>query len=208
MACYVNAVRAIVCFELPAREASNFCDFWKLTSCDFHRILLFDWNKLFFLDVLIKEISLPNMCPNMNYFDAVDFNECHSEEVISFFWRSVYIAPHFFPFKLVPQKHLTADWQVIQFFLSSSSCSYMTPAKWSAIRTMTRITMRTMTTSRICIRVFFHHICCLTFLAVFWNVLACERGQMETKEKIRTNIMYYCTSWNFCGGFIFANFAS
>ena len=35
MACYVNAVRAIVCFELPAREASNFCDFWKLTSCDF-----------------------------------------------------------------------------------------------------------------------------------------------------------------------------
>ena len=34
MAGYVNAVRAIVCFELPAREASSFCDF-KLTSCDF-----------------------------------------------------------------------------------------------------------------------------------------------------------------------------
>ena len=27
----------------------------------------------------------------MNYFDAVDFSEFHSEEVISFFWRSVYI---------------------------------------------------------------------------------------------------------------------
>ena len=27
MASYVNAVRAIVCFELPAREASSFCDF-------------------------------------------------------------------------------------------------------------------------------------------------------------------------------------
>ena len=26
----------------------------------------------------------------MNHFDAVDFSECHSEEVISFFWRSVY----------------------------------------------------------------------------------------------------------------------
>ena len=26
----------------------------------------------------------------MNQFDAVDFSECHSEEVISFFWRSVY----------------------------------------------------------------------------------------------------------------------
>ena len=24
-------------------------------------------------------------------FDAVDFSECRSEEVISFFWRSVYI---------------------------------------------------------------------------------------------------------------------
>ena len=32
MAGYVNAVRAIVCFELPALEASSFCDFWKLTS--------------------------------------------------------------------------------------------------------------------------------------------------------------------------------
>ena len=31
------------------------------------------------------------MCPNMNHFDAVDFSECHSEEVISFFWRSVYV---------------------------------------------------------------------------------------------------------------------
>ena len=27
MAGYVNAVRAIVCFKLPAREASSFCDF-------------------------------------------------------------------------------------------------------------------------------------------------------------------------------------
>ena len=35
MAGYVNAVLAFVCFELPAREASSFCDFSKLTSCDF-----------------------------------------------------------------------------------------------------------------------------------------------------------------------------
>ena len=32
---YVNAVQAIVCSELPVREASSFCDFWKLTSRDF-----------------------------------------------------------------------------------------------------------------------------------------------------------------------------
>ena len=31
------------------------------------------------------KINLPNLCPNMNHFDAVDFSECHSEEVISFF---------------------------------------------------------------------------------------------------------------------------
>ena len=37
MAGYVNAVPAFVCFELPAREASSFCDFLKLTSCDFTR---------------------------------------------------------------------------------------------------------------------------------------------------------------------------
>ena len=29
----------------------------------------------------------------MNHFDAVDFSECHFEEVISFFWRSVYLLP-------------------------------------------------------------------------------------------------------------------
>ena len=56
MASYVNAVRAIVCFELPAREASNFCNFWKLTSCDFVAFisLLIEVNFVF-LDVLIKD---------------------------------------------------------------------------------------------------------------------------------------------------------
>ena len=47
MADYVNAVPAFVCFELPPREASSFCDFLKID--------LFDWSKLlFFLDVLIN----------------------------------------------------------------------------------------------------------------------------------------------------------
>ena len=32
---YVTAVLAIVCTELRAREASSFCDFWQMTSCDF-----------------------------------------------------------------------------------------------------------------------------------------------------------------------------
>ena len=29
------------------------------------------------------------LCPNMTHFVAVDFSECRSEEVISFFWSSV-----------------------------------------------------------------------------------------------------------------------
>ena len=33
---YVTTVLAIVCIhELYALEASSFCDFWKMTSCDF-----------------------------------------------------------------------------------------------------------------------------------------------------------------------------
>ena len=56
MAGYVNAVRAIVCFELPAREASIFCDFWKLTSCDFIAFIstFIEVNLIFFY-VLIKD---------------------------------------------------------------------------------------------------------------------------------------------------------
>ena len=34
---------------------------------------------------------MANLCLNMINFDAVDFSERRSEEVISFFWRSVYV---------------------------------------------------------------------------------------------------------------------
>ena len=56
MAGYVNAIQAIVCFELPAREARNFCDLWKFTSCDFIALIssLIEVN-FCFLDVLIKD---------------------------------------------------------------------------------------------------------------------------------------------------------
>ena len=54
---YVHAVPAFVCFELPAREASSFCDFWKLTSCNFFAFIssLTEENFSFFLHVLIKD---------------------------------------------------------------------------------------------------------------------------------------------------------
>ena len=34
--------------------------------------------------------TLANLCSVMNHFNALDFSECRSEEVISFFWHSVY----------------------------------------------------------------------------------------------------------------------
>ena len=96
MAGCVNAVRAIVCFELPAREASSFCDFW-IDLLRFAFISSFiEVNLIFFRCALILRINLPNLSPNMNHFDAVDFSECHSEEVMflltlslgKFFWGS------------------------------------------------------------------------------------------------------------------------
>ena len=45
--------------------------------------------KTFFMSLL--RIDIPYLCPNMTYVDALDFSAWHSEEVISFFWRSVYI---------------------------------------------------------------------------------------------------------------------
>ena len=72
---YVTAILTIVRTELCAQEASSFCDFWKMTSCDF---------TLFYKLCLVRSI-IDNLCPIM-----IHFNVCRSEEVISFFWRSVY----------------------------------------------------------------------------------------------------------------------
>ena len=87
---YVTAVLAFVCSKLPAREASSFCDFWQLTSCDFTAFFSFltRANPCFFEMCLIR-IAIVNMCPNMINFGAVDFSECRSEYVISFCWCSV-----------------------------------------------------------------------------------------------------------------------
>ena len=52
---YVTAVLAIVRTELRAREASSFCDFWKITSCDFTLFCSFLTQANVFLDVPGKE---------------------------------------------------------------------------------------------------------------------------------------------------------
>ena len=48
---------------------------------------------LVFLIFLLRSIEA-YLCPNIINFDAVDFSERRPEEVISFFWRSVYIVIH------------------------------------------------------------------------------------------------------------------
>ena len=65
--------------QLRAREVSSFCDFWKITCCDF----------TFFEDVLGKE----NFgCAHLmsNFYD-LDFSECCYQEVINLSWCSLYI---------------------------------------------------------------------------------------------------------------------
>ena len=44
---------------------------------------------IFFYMQLVRS-TIANLCSIMSHFDALDFSECRSEEVISFFWRSVY----------------------------------------------------------------------------------------------------------------------
>ena len=47
-------------------------------------------NLVFFQIFLLRSIKA-YLYPNIINFDAVDFSERRPEEVISFFWRSVYI---------------------------------------------------------------------------------------------------------------------
>ena len=73
-------------------RGEQFLWFLKIDLLRFHRInLLFDWSKLLFFYMCLLRTNLPNLCPNIIHVDALDFSECHSEEVISFFWHSVYL---------------------------------------------------------------------------------------------------------------------
>ena len=73
-------------------SASSFCDFWKVTVCNFIAFsLLFGKSNLIIFQMCFIRRTIPFMCLNMINFDAVDFNESRCEEVISFFWRSVYM---------------------------------------------------------------------------------------------------------------------
>ena len=53
---YVTTAPAFVHGKLEVREVSNFCDFWKMTSCDFTAIFsTLTRENICVLDVLDKE---------------------------------------------------------------------------------------------------------------------------------------------------------
>ena len=58
----------------------------------FNRIfLLFEKKKYCIFQIFLLRGIKAYLCPNIINFDSVDFSEPRPEEVISFFWRSVYI---------------------------------------------------------------------------------------------------------------------
>ena len=91
---YVTAILIFVRAELRALETSSFCDFffkWPLAILPY--FTPFWLNQTFvFCDICLVTITIANLCPIMINFNALDFSECCSEEVISFFWCSVYVS--------------------------------------------------------------------------------------------------------------------
>ena len=78
-------------YRAPCPGGEQFPWFLKNYLLRFHLILLFFWLKqTFFFMCLVRSI-IANLCSIVIHFCASDFNVCCSEEVISFFWRSVYI---------------------------------------------------------------------------------------------------------------------
>ena len=55
-----------------------------------HSFLLYDARKACVFQIFLLRNIKGYLCPNINHFDSKDFSERRPEEVISFFWRSVY----------------------------------------------------------------------------------------------------------------------
>ena len=76
-----------------ARSASSICDFLKMTFLTWfnHIFLLFAARKSCVFQIFLLRSIKTYLCANIINFDNVDFSGRRPEEVISFFWRSVYI---------------------------------------------------------------------------------------------------------------------
>ena len=78
-----------------ARSVSSFCDFRKMTFHDLTAFFSFLSNVrkscVFTFQIFLLKSIKAYLCPNIIYLDSLDFSGRHPEEVISFFWCSVYI---------------------------------------------------------------------------------------------------------------------
>ena len=94
--CYriVTEIFRIGCLH-GAHSVSSFYDFQKISFCNFMAFFFFlTQSNLYFFQMFLLNSIKAYLCPNIN-FDGVDFSECRSEEVISFFWCSVYVNANF-----------------------------------------------------------------------------------------------------------------
>ena len=64
-----------------------------------HICLLFDARKSCVCQIFLLRSIKAYLCPNIINFGSVDFSERRLEEVISFFWRSVYFDLFTFSFR-------------------------------------------------------------------------------------------------------------
>ena len=90
---YVHAVSAL-CRQLrtPSPRGKQFLWFLKIDLLRFHRIyLLFDWSNLLFFQMCLLRINLPNICVQIWIILMQWISVNVTEEVISFFWHSMYI---------------------------------------------------------------------------------------------------------------------
>ena len=82
-------------YRAPCPRGEQILWFLKNDPLRFHLILLFfDSSKRLFFDMWLVRCTIANLCPTMIHFNAFDFSECRSKEVISFFWCSVYLNVH------------------------------------------------------------------------------------------------------------------
>ena len=85
----------------PCPGGDQFLWFLKIDLLRFHLILLsFDSIKRLIFEIRLARSTIANVCPIMINFNALDFNECHSEEVMFLLTLSVSLQPSWWNYSI------------------------------------------------------------------------------------------------------------
>ena len=107
-------------------SGSHFSEHWKITFCDFIAFFSFLAKATFwFFQMCFTKRTIAYLCLNMINFDVVDFSERRSEEVISFFWRSVYLVLQCTAMNVIILSNILSEYS--QLCLSRSRISRISP---------------------------------------------------------------------------------